>query len=691
MLNNLLTIGQSALSNYQVALNVHSGNIANASTTGYVRRTVTFETDGTLDGKVGLGASIQGIVRELDAYLERRYLAQNGSSSSSDTIATNLSQVESLFNSTDDSGISAVLDSFMTSLESLSTGASNASVRTETIESARTLAETLTSISDSLDTFASTLDASVSSQVDTVNNLLDQIADLNRSIPSTSDASGLLDQRDQLLRELSGYVDIQVMEDSNGQTRVLTAEGQTLVDGTSAYSFTVQGPKATPALTAGSGFDGKIYFEGASSSELTVKMLTTGDTSGSSTAATFAVSLDGGKTWVQDEDGSTKAFTAGDSTHKAQVDGVSLWFGTATDSDTAPTTDLSAGDKFTVVPKSGVYWVTATGGLVNVTPLGGNDSANRLSGGTLAATLATRDEYVGTYQDQLDSFAESLIWNMNRLHSQGAGLTNLSQALGDYAVTSSSEPLAQSGLAWADRLASGNISIALYDASTGKNLSVTALDFSSVTPGTSSFDPSVHSLENVRDAINATYPGQLTASIQNGRMLLQAADGVEFQFAEDTSGLLAGLGINTLFSGTDASDIDITSAVSEDPSRLCAGHVNGAGEVNSGDNQTALAMAALASSPVSFKTASGSTSSSLQNAMTALCSKVGSDASSASTQSTYDATLLEDLNTQRESVSGVNLDEELTRVMQYQQYYQAAAKLIQTAGEMFDVVMSLKD
>lgn len=690
MLNNLLTIGQTALSNFQVALNVHGGNIANASTTGYVRRTVTFSTDGTTDGKLGLGASVEDIVRELDAFLDRRCLSQNAVSTYSDTLSTNLSQVESLFNSTSDSGVSAALDTFMTSLESLSTGSSNAAVRTEAIESARSLAETLNSMADSLATFSSTLNASIDSQVDSVNSLLTRIAALNGSVSSGTDSSGLLDQRDELLRELSGYVDIQTLEDSNGQLRVLTAEGQTLVDGTSAYSLTVQGPKATAALGGSSGFDGQISFDGTSSNELTIKMLSSGDASGTTGAATYAVSLDGGKTWVQDDSGATKVFTAGDSDHKSVVDGVSIWFGTATDPDTAPATDLSAGDAFTVMPKSGVYWVTATGGTVNVTPLSGNDSASRLSGGTLAATLATRDAYVGAYQDQLDSFSESLIWNMNRLHSQGAGLTTLSDVLGDYAVDDSSQPLSESGLAWADRLASGNISIAFYDTSTGENLSVSALDFSSVTPGTSSFDPTVHSLEDVRDAINASYSGKLTASIQNGRLLLQAADGVGFQFAEDTSGLLAGLGLNTLFTGTDAASIDISAAVSEDPSRLCVGHVNGSGEVNAGDNQTALAMAALSSTAVTFLGSSGTSSATLQNFMTSLCSKVGSDASAASTQSTFASTLLEDLDTQRESVSGVNLDEELTRVMQYQQYYQAAAKLIQTASDMFDVVMSLE-
>ncbi|GFK94368.1 Flagellar hook-associated protein 1 [Fundidesulfovibrio magnetotacticus] len=690
MSDSLLSIGQSALSNFQVALNVHGGNIANASTEGYVRRVVNFTEDTVSTSRLGIGASIQGIVRALDSFLERRRLDQTSASSYAETLSNNLSQVQSLFNDSSDTGISTLLDTYWDTLSSLASNPSDSATRTEAISTAQSLAATLADMDESLAAMASSTEDAIGSQVKSVNSILGQLADYNKAIASSDEASGLLDQRDQLLRDLAGYVDIKVTTQDDGQVRVTTAEGQTLVDGTAAYSFRLQSPTSTAALTAGSAFDGKLYFEGASSNELTIEFVTGGDCSGGATAATFKVSLDGGKTWVTDESGATATFTAGDSDHKAVVDGVSLWFGTQADEDAAPATSIAAGDKWDVMPKTGVSWVTATGGEVNVTPLAGNDAANRLSGGSLAALFTLRDEYLGSYQDSLDAFTESLVWNTNRAHSQGAGLTNLSTVLGDYAVENASVPLDQSGLHWADYLESGNLSIALYDADTGENLSVTALDFSSVTPGTSSFDPSVHSLEDVRDALNATYPGQLTASIQDGRLQIAAADGVEFQFAEDSSGLLAGLGVNTFWSGTDAGSIAVSDAVSSDPSRLCTAHVNGAGEVNSGDNTTALALSALADATLDFRLAGGISSDTIQGFMTALAAKTGSDASAASNQATYAATLLEDLDTQWESTSGVNLDEELTRVMQYQQYYQAAAKLIETAGTMFETVLALK-
>ena len=153
---------------------------------------------------------------------------------------------------------------------------------------------------------------------------------------------------------------------------------------------------------------------------------------------------------------------------------------------------------------------------------------------------------------------------------------------------------------------------------------------------------------------------------------------------------MAGLGINTFFSGSDASSIAVCAAITSDPSRLCAAHVNGSGEVNAGDNTTAAALAELADSTVSFYTTSGESRATLSAYLNGLASKVGMDVESATFSAAYAGSLTEDLNTRRLSVSGVNMDEELTNLMKYQQCYQAAAKLIQTASDMFDTVLSLK-
>jgi flagellar hook-associated protein 1 FlgK len=356
-------------------------------------------------------------------------------------------------------------------------------------------------------------------------------------------------------------------------------------------------------------------------------------------------------------------------------------------------TNIEAGDRFNVVPKTGVYWVKTTSNMVNVTPLEG--ASNRLSGGSLAGLTTSRDKYLGEAQERMDALAASLIWEVNYAHSQGAGLSHHQSLLGTYEAEYTDRALSESGLSFADRLTSGNLSFALYDEATGEALGITDVDFSSVvaTDGNtySTFDPSVHSLENMRDAINATFPGQLTASITDGRLMLAAEDGYEFESAGDSTGLLAGLGLNTFFTGDDMESIAVNSDLLADSGRVNSGHVNGAGEINEGDNTTSTALAALRDTEINLSTTDWSMQGSLSECLAALVSKVGGDTATAKTSFEVSFALAQDLYERQQSVAGVNLDEELVNLSKLQDAFEAASKLITTANEMFDVVLSLKD
>ncbi len=94
----------------------------------------------------------------------------------------------------------------------------------------------------------------------------------------------------------------------------------------------------------------------------------------------------------------------------------------------------------------------------------------------------------------------------------------------------STVPLANSNLPYADKLTAGSFSMAFYSAGTGDKVSVSAVDFSSIPPGKKNFDPSVHSLENVRDAINASFPGKAQAVITDGKLSIKGLGDNRFQF-----------------------------------------------------------------------------------------------------------------------------------------------------------------
>ncbi len=695
MLGNLFFIGQGAMQNAQMGLTVHGDNVANLKTPGFRRRTLSqVENSPIHSGRwsVGTGASIQDIRRNLSEYIEKGVLDKSPDFARWNAQSGNLSMVEQFFVETKDAGISKSMSDMWAAWQSLANGPQLGARRVALSGAAQKFASQINSTMEDLRRQQDLITTHVRQEVDKANDAIKEIAELNKRIIANSGDNTLLDRRDVVLRGLSSLVDISVTHEESGQVTVSLGEGQKLVEAGKAYELKFENGGVRQSLTPGSPFKDDIHFSGQSGDELTIQVVTDGSSSGVAPAAQFKVSRDGGKTWLTNPDGSDRIFNAGGQNDAVTIGGAKFWFGKEGNSSIAPTTGLKAGDRFSLTPKTEVRWYKNSSTSESISPFNGNDSERRLSGGSIAGLLRARDEKIGSYIEKLDAFAKSMIWEVNRAHSQGAGLVDLSNSMGTYGVRDASVPLSKSDLAFADKLSSGSFSMAFYNATTGDKDSVTALDFSSVAPGQKNFDPAVHSLKDVRDAINATYSGKAQAVITNGKLSITAVGNHKFQFSNDSTGLLAGLGLNSFFEGHDAASIKIDSNISADPSRIAAAHVNGAGEVNKGDNATARAINQLAGKKdVSFTTGNGESISGFNDFYSSLVSTVGSDAADAKASMSISQTVLKGLVDKQESIGGVNIDEEMNELMRYQQSYKSAAKLIKTANDMFDVLLSLKN
>ena len=294
-----------------------------------------------------------------------------------------------------------------------------------------------------------------------------------------------------------------------------------------------------------------------------------------------------------------------------------------------------------------------------------------------------------------DATAKSLIWEVNRIHSQGAGTKLFDYAQGQQGVQNSTVPLgsAQTVLPDAGKIQAGNVNFYFYDKTTGDYVSSGQLDFDSATAGVQNFDPAVHSLDDVVGAINNTFPTQLSASVQDGRLVITTAAGSNLQFAlgTDSTGMMAALGINTFFTGTDANSIAVNSQLHSNVNYIAAGQVNGQQQINVGDNVNATAIGKLADTNVTISTVwKTTTNQTLSQYYASLVTTVGADTRLAKTNSEYHATLTSDLDTQVSSASGVNLDEEMANLIKFQHSYTAAAKLITTADQMLQTLLGLK-
>lgn len=692
-INSLLNIGQGALFAEQAAIHVTGNNIANVNTAGYSRQAVRFEDRGYIDyvpGQIGLGTRAAEVLRYFDEFIEKAYVAKNGSASRWETQYDMLLHVDGLFNESNSTGLSQLFSTFLNEWSDLSARPEDIPSREALLASAQSVANVIRQEQQYMRNLETSTDELIRQDVDKVNLLLEKIADLNKQIkqhddPGQNNANTLLDERDILIRELSNHIDVNLLDRGHGDCTVMTAAGHTLVDNETAFKLEFQGPKADKyPLVAGTNLP-DIQFHGGSYNEYTVEVVTDGAVDG---GAQFRVSLDGGRTWLADEQGNELHFDCQSSDNVVDVMGLGISFAAG---------NLVAGDKYVITPKSAVYWVTPTSDPLNISPqifADGSENSRRMTGGSLAGYLAFRDYDIGRYQETLNNFAQSMIWEVNRLHSQGVGLDKNYTMQGEYRVQDISTALGadDSGLEFNKRLQEGNVTFYIYDAVSGEMVpgAFGQLDFG----GGANFDPAVHTLEDVANAINTSpaTSAYITATITNNQLSITANAGYKFAVSDDTAGLMAGLGLNTFFSGDSSTNIGVNAAIVQDLRKICAGAINGGYEGNEGDNAISKAIAALATKQVNVPGTSFSKgyTGTLSGYYSSLVSKVGTDTATARFNGTFQRTMANDLDDRQQAISGVNLDEEMSNLIKFQNSYKAAAKLISTADQMFQTLLGLK-
>lgn len=134
------------------------------------------------------------------------------------------------------------------------------------------------------------------------------------------------------------------------------------------------------------------------------------------------------------------------------------------------------------------------------------------------------------------------------------------------------------------------------------------------------------------------------------------------------------------FEGTNAANIRVNADLISDPSQFQAGV---AGEA--GDNSIALALAKLSSKQIA-----GLGNSTINDYYGRLTGRFGQDLANANTQVSNYQTVSAALLRQRDSISGVSIDEEMANLLTYQKAYQASAKIVTTVDEMLDIVLNMK-
>jgi len=243
---NIFTIGQSALSAAQAGINTAGQNIANASTVGYSRQTVvqTAATPQALGfGFIGQGTQVVDIQRNYNDYLGTQVLAANSASTQLDTQHTQASLIDNML-ADPSAGLSPAMQSLFGSLQEMSASPSDVATRQMFLSNAQSLVSRFHDVGERLDNIRQGLNLQITSGVQSINAASQQLASLNLAIDSAQGVAGgkasndLLDQRNQVLLDLSKQVKVTVSE-QNGQYSVFIGNGQPLVVGGQAHALKV--------------------------------------------------------------------------------------------------------------------------------------------------------------------------------------------------------------------------------------------------------------------------------------------------------------------------------------------------------------------------------------------------------------------------------------------------------------------
>lgn len=242
----------TALQADQGALSVVTNNIANVNTPGYSREVANLEESPPIsfeNQQFGTGVTLANVQGIRDNVLQMRLNQETQTQGQLSTVVNGMNQLQPLFNDTSGAGLQNYLSNFFNSFLALSADPTNVGNRQAVIESGQNLAAALRQTATGLLTQQQSADLTVTQTVGQINALTAQIASLNGQIGSLAGGgqtpNTLIDQRTQLITQLSQLVDVRTIT-ANGGTLTLTTNGGTaLVVGNQSFDLATQTNPAT--------------------------------------------------------------------------------------------------------------------------------------------------------------------------------------------------------------------------------------------------------------------------------------------------------------------------------------------------------------------------------------------------------------------------------------------------------------
>jgi len=648
--SNILSIGKSALNAAQAGLSTAGHNIANAATPGYNRQVVIQGAANAQNlgfGFMGQGVEVATISRVYNEFLNNQVVASQTAKSALDTYYAQISRIDNLLADTA-AGLSPGLQGFFKKVQDLTANPNAFASRQAVLSGAQTLAARFQSLDSQLNASREDVNSQITASVTSINAYARQIAQLNDAIQKAS-ATGsppndLMDQRDQVIADLNKEVKATVVKQDGNSYGVSIGNGQPLVLGTQAFSLaTMSAPDDAGRLQVG-------YLN-----------------SNGSTASLPESTLAGGRLGGLFEYRSQTLDVAQNALGRVAI-------GLAADFNAQHMQGIDQNGA------SGQAFFGVGQPLVSA-------STRNLGDATMAASLdltQTKNLTTSNYRVLYDGTD----YKLTRL-SDGVDLGNL--------------PQSRDGVIF--NLPSGTASKG--DSFLIKPTASGAQGFTVLVSDTAQIAAAGTPAASVVASAGSNNAG--TASIQLQAPLPAAYSGTELQFAYSAAPAPSlsitppdpAVTVSVTIPGpppvtstypsdgpvpyTDGATIEIHGVTFTMNGVPADGDTFNLGKNKSGgDSSNALKLGELQTK----NTLAGGTAS-YQGAYSQLVSMIGNKTHELDVNRTAEANQLAAARQAQQSESGVNLDEEAANIMRYQQAYQAAAKVMQTASTMFDTLLSL--
>lgn len=313
---------------------------------------------------------------------------------------------------------------------------------------------------------------------------------------------------------------------------------------------------------------------------------------------------------------------------------------------------------------------TVNGSTVSNIEFAGTNVPLDPTSGNLAGLINSRNQIVGGFLSNLNSLANTVAFEFNKVYASGQGQTGYQSVTSQVSVADPTAPLDAAGLT--NTPVNGSFDIEVNDPTTGQTQTSTInVDLTGLGQDTT--------LNSVVQQLNAVNGVSASINSQGQLTIATSSPNDQLAFSNDTSGLLASLGINTFFTGSTALDLGVNSDVVNDPSKFAASQGGIGADTNNG-----VALAGLYTTPLPSQ--NGSSLSDLYNQLAeGVTQSSAQSQAAASGYQTYQSTLQGDSM----SVSGVSIDEETINMLSYQRQYQASAQLISTINTLMNTLVNL--